>query len=106
VLTSCPKLATRLWEEIKRLAKPGAAVYVMDLFRPESKEKAREIVESAAGKEHPLLKEDFYNSLLAAFPIEEVRGQLAQADLQELSAEIASDRHWRVSGRLPAHEKQ
>ncbi|MBI3505215.1 MAG: class I SAM-dependent methyltransferase [Proteobacteria bacterium] len=88
------------WSSAAQLAKDGGAVYVMDLFRPESDLKAREIVETAAKDEDPILKEDFYNSLLAAFTLDEVRAQLANAGLSRLRAEYASERHWLVSGRL------
>jgi ubiquinone/menaquinone biosynthesis C-methylase UbiE len=87
------------WGEILRLAKPGAAVLVMDLFRPESARRAREIVEAAARDEHPILKEDFYNSLLAAFSVDEVNAQLRAAGLG-LRAEAVSDRHWAVCGAI------
>lgn len=85
------------WRELARLAKPGGAVYVMDLFRPESPEAARRIVETAAKDEHPVLKEDFYNSLLAAFSVEEVAVQLREAGLA-LEPRAVSERHWAVSG--------
>lgn len=88
------------WAELRRLARPGAAVFVMDLFRPESPERAREIVEGAAKDEHPILKQDFYNSLLAAFTLAEVKVQLAAAELKPLRARIISDRHWLVTGTL------
>lgn len=89
------------WEEVMRLGKPGAAVLIMDLFRPDSLERAREIVEAASANEAPILKEDFLNSLLAAFTLEEVREQLAASHLSPLRPEIMSERHWLVSGRLP-----
>jgi len=89
------------WSELRRLGRTGCAVYVMDLYRPESPERAREIVRAAAAQEHPLLQEDFYNSLLAAFSLEELRGQLAAAGLYgRLSAELVSERHWLACGRL------
>lgn len=88
------------WQEVRRLGRLGSAVLVMDLFRPDSPERAREIVEAAAGNEDPILKQDFYNSLLAAFTPEEVRAQLA-ANLPHLDCRIVSERHWLVSGRLP-----
>jgi len=88
-----------LWREAQRLGGRGAAVYVMDLVRPGSPLEAREIVERVAGGEHPILKEDFYNSLCAAFTVEEVRAQLRTAGLH-LTVEQASDRHMRVKGRL------
>ena len=61
------------WNELVRLGKPGAVVLVMDLFRPESPERAREIVEQYSGNEAPVLKEDFFNSLCAAFTLREIR---------------------------------
>ncbi|HLC42872.1 MAG TPA: class I SAM-dependent methyltransferase [Methylomirabilota bacterium] len=88
------------WKEVMRLAKPGAAVLIMDLFRFDSPEEAKAYVERVAATEAPILKEDFYNSLLAAFTPEEVRAQLAK-DLSGLECRVISDRHWLVSGRLP-----
>jgi ubiquinone/menaquinone biosynthesis C-methylase UbiE len=88
-----------LWSEVRRLGRPGALVSVMDLMRPGSPLEAREIVERVSAREHPLLKEDFYNSLCAAFTVEEVRAQLQTAGL-DLAAERASDRHMTVKGVL------
>ena len=88
------------WAEIVRLAAPGAYVHVMDLVRPDSPERAAQIVEAAAGDERPLLKEDFYNSLLAAFTLEEVAEQVAAAGLGGLWPAQVSERHWLVSGRV------
>jgi ubiquinone/menaquinone biosynthesis C-methylase UbiE len=89
-----------LWSEARRLGRRGAAVYVMDLFRPTSTETARTIVETVAGNEHPILKEDFYNSLCAAFTVEEVRSQVSQAGLG-LDVIQISDRHMLIRGLLP-----
>jgi SAM-dependent methyltransferase len=88
-----------LWREARRLARPGAAVYVMDLVRPDSPLEAREIVARVSGGADPVLKEDFYNSLCAAFTVEEVRAQLRVAGLL-LHVELVSDRHMRVKGRI------
>lgn len=87
------------WQELARLGRPGAAVFVMDLSRPDSPERAREIVETAAGDEDPILKQDFFNSLLAAFTPDEVRSQLG-AVLAYLDCRIISERHWLVAGHL------
>ncbi|MBI3299057.1 MAG: class I SAM-dependent methyltransferase [Elusimicrobia bacterium] len=88
------------WGEVKRLVRPGGAVFVMDLFRPASEAEARRIVEAAAAGEDPVLKEDFYNSLLAAFSLEEVAAQLAAAGLPFAPTQ-ASERHLVVSGVPP-----
>jgi len=89
-----------LWTSLPRLGRPGAAVHVMDLFRPDSVEQARRIVQSAAGAADPLLEQDFFNSLLAAYTPAEVTGQLARAGLSHLACAVVSERHLLVSGRL------
>jgi ubiquinone/menaquinone biosynthesis C-methylase UbiE len=86
-----------LWKEIARLGRPGAVVYVMDLVRPATPEEARRIVDRVAAREDPILREDFYNSLCAAFTIEEVREQLVTAGLDLMVARV-SDRHMLISG--------
>ena len=87
------------WKEISRLVKHGGAVYVMDLFRPKTHKKAREIVETVAANEDPILKEDFYNSLCAAFTPEEVMEQLQKIGLS-LYVERVSGRHMVIKGTL------
>ena len=89
-----------LWREAQRLGRKGAALYVMDLIRPATQQEARDIVETVAPHEHEILKQDFYNSLCAAFTVEEVEDQARQAGL---SLEIAriSDRHMLIKGQLP-----
>jgi len=86
-----------LWKEIARLARPGAVVYVMDLVRPPTPEEAHRIVDRVAAHEDPILREDFYNSLCAAFTVDELREQVAAAGL-DLEVRQASDRHALISG--------
>ena len=88
-----------LWAEARRLGRPGAAVFVMDLVRPDTPQAARAIVEAVAANEHPLLKEDFYNSLCAAFTVAEAAEQLRRAGL-DLDVRQISDRHMLITGRL------
>ena len=61
---------------------------------------ARRLVDQYAADAPAILREDFYNSLLAAYTPAEVSGQLRRAGLDDLGIEMASDRHWIVSGRL------
>jgi len=88
-----------LWKEVVRLGQTGAAVYVMDLVRPLTTGDAHCIVDTVAANEDPILREDFYNSLCAAFTIDEVAGQLRAATL-DLRVTQVSDRHMLVSGLL------
>jgi hypothetical protein len=67
-------------------------ILIMDLLRPQSREAARRIVDTCAGDEPEILQTDFYNSLLAAFRVDEVRGQLQRAGLDLHCSEV-SDRH-------------
>lgn len=86
------------WKAIRDCANPGARVLVMDLTRPPAPGAARRIVARYAANEPPVLKRDFYNSLLAAWRITEVRGQSRAAGLN-LKVAAASDRHWVAYGR-------
>ncbi|MBE3089952.1 MAG: class I SAM-dependent methyltransferase [Actinobacteria bacterium] len=87
------------WDEVKHLAKGETVIYVMDLFRPRSKEEARNIVESVSGNETPILKQDFYNSLLAAFTINEIKAQICEDELN-LEVEKVSERHFIAKGLI------
>jgi SAM-dependent methyltransferase len=87
-----------LWEAIKRLADEKTFIFVVDLFRPESAEKARWIVDHYSGDEPEILKRDFFNSLLAAFTFAEVEQQLVDCGLSGLTVDTISDRHLMVHG--------
>lgn len=89
------------WEGVRRAGRPGAAVFVRDLRRPDSPQAVEEIVQRHAAAEPEILRRDFRASLFAAFRVEEVQDQLAAAGLAGLRVEVASDRHLRVWGWLP-----
>ena len=89
-----------LWSEARRLGRSGAAIYVMDLMRPESPQAAHNIVETVASDELPILKADFYASLCAAFTLEEAKAQVKQCRLP-LEVTQVSDRHMLIRGVLP-----
>ena len=88
---------TVLWRTILKIAAPGAAVLVGDLRRPRTESDARDLVETYAADESPVLKEDFFASLCAAFQPDEVRAQLREEGLP-LTAEEVGDRHLLVWG--------
>jgi hypothetical protein len=75
-------------------------VFVVDLRRPESRQAAQRMVDEYAKSEPEILHRDFYNSLLAAFTIEEVERQLEKDGLSSLAVREISDRHLLVSGFL------
>jgi hypothetical protein len=90
-----------LWREIKRLAAPGSLIFVRDLKRPDSEQAARDLVNRYASEQSELLQEEFYRSLLSAFTVEEVRGQLDSVGLTFLTVEPVPDRNLDVFGRVP-----
>ncbi|MEE2664135.1 MAG: class I SAM-dependent methyltransferase [Myxococcota bacterium] len=90
-----------LWTTARAVARPGASLFVMDLLRPGSRERVRELVELYAAGEPEVLRRDFEASLCAAYTPDEVREQLEVRDLGGLRVEVVSDRHWIAWGALP-----
>ncbi len=88
-----------IWKPIKETVLCDAPIFVTDLFRSSSHEKAAEIVHKHAADAPLLLKEDFYNSLLAAYSKEEITQQLSETGLSSLQVEIISDRHVIIYGK-------
>ena len=89
-----------LWREVARLGRRGAVVLVMDLIRPDTPEAADAIVASVTGDADATLRQDFFNSLRAAFSVEEVTAQLQAAGLSHLDVTRSGDRHLLVHGVL------
>ena len=90
----------QLWSIIKQIATTDTAIYVCDLFRPETTQAASDLVDQYANNEAEILRKDFYNSLIAAFTPDEVRTQINNAELDSLQIDIVSDRHMLIYGYL------
>ena len=90
-----------LWRCIRRHAKTGTLVFITDLFRPASRARAKALVRKYSHAEPPILKRDFYNSLLAAFTPGEIEDQLEEAGLVPLLVRVISDRHLMIFGEIP-----
>lgn len=88
------------WQAVRKCASAGALVFVTDLLRPASQLDAAGLVQHYEREAPPLLKDDYFNTLLASFSLEEVCGQLAEAGLLELKAERVDDRHLMVWGQV------
>jgi 2-polyprenyl-3-methyl-5-hydroxy-6-metoxy-1,4-benzoquinol methylase len=91
-----------LWQCVAQLAGPGAYIQIMDLHRPDSVARARWLVDHHAAEAPDILRQDFYNSLLASWTIEEVRDQYERAGLQFLRLSRPTERHWMASGFMPS----
>lgn len=86
---------TLLWNCIKNV-KGHPSVFIMDLMRPDSEEKVDWMVKEYAAGELEVLQRDFYNSLKAAFTLDEVKQQLIGAGLDDFKVSVVSDRHLTV----------
>jgi SAM-dependent methyltransferase len=89
-----------LWQTLRRYGRSPTQVCIMDLRRPATELEAQRLTKTYAASEPEVLQRDFYNSLLAAFTPEEVRQQLAVANLRGLTVESIGDRHVLISGGL------
>ncbi len=91
-----------LWRYIQRYGRPGTAVFVMDLLRPDDLKTVTELVALYADGEADVLRHDFYHSLCAAYRSEEVRQQLQSVGLVDfLTVRQLTDRHLLIDGQLP-----
>ena len=89
-----------LWSCIRQYATRQTAIFISDLMRPKTQDEAKLLVEEYARQEPEILRIDFYNSLLAAFTVDEVVAQLKTANLTGLDVEKISDRHMTIHGFL------
>jgi ubiquinone/menaquinone biosynthesis C-methylase UbiE len=89
-----------IWQTVKTRAAPGAAVFIVDLLRPQTESEAYRLVDVYMQDEPEILRRDFYNSLVAAYTVREVRAQLEAAGLGYLASKQVSDRHLAVWGKM------
>lgn len=83
-----------LFREARRALRPGGALIVRDLIRPPTVDEARAMVERDTPHVSPKQQGLFYDSLLAALTLEEVREAADAAGLEGLTIQRVSDRHW------------
>lgn len=88
-----------LWRTIRLCARPGAPIMVVDLIRPGDLSEAQSRVEKYAERGHPLVRRDLFNSLCAAYSVENVREQLRQSGLPWMQVEAVSELQMKVWGR-------
>ena len=86
------------WAAVREHTHDGSRIFVGDLRRPASLEDADRLVDEYAREAPQILREDFRNSLLAAFTPEEVESQVRQAGLAGLTVQSVGDRHMIIAG--------
>jgi ubiquinone/menaquinone biosynthesis C-methylase UbiE len=79
--------------EVRRVLRPGGALLVRDLFRPETPERARELADLHAADATPAQRELLRASLCAALTPEELRAVADEAGLGDAELVVDSDRH-------------
>jgi SAM-dependent methyltransferase len=89
-----------LWQAVRRLAAPGAAICIKDLRRPSNSAALEELVQRHAAGAPSVLRRDYAQSLRAAFRRVEVEAQLQQAGIEGLAVRELDDRYLEVWGRL------
>ena len=90
-----------IWQMVNDYTQSGGPIFIMDLMRPESTEQAQLMVDKYLKGEPAILRNDFYNSLLAAYRVEEVKAQLVKAGIDYLTVKKVGDRHITISGIKP-----
>jgi len=89
-----------LWNTIKQYARKGTLVFVQDLVRPQTKHDAGNLVKIDAEHEPQVFRDDFYNSLLAAFELDEVEDQLRNVNLEGLTLRKIGNGYLAVVGKM------
>lgn len=85
---------------IKRVLKPGGAIFLRDLLRPASSEIVDSLVKQYAGDCNEHQKQLFRDSLHAAFTLEEVQQMIEKAGIENIKIYQSSDRHWTAERKM------
>ncbi len=84
------------WDELLRLVKSTGNIFIMDLVRPKDEVALTHILDKYGGND-PTLRNDFENSLRAAYTLLEVTEQLSAFHSISFDAKLISDRHFFVT---------
>jgi ubiquinone/menaquinone biosynthesis C-methylase UbiE len=82
------------FSEVARIIRPGGAVFVRDLRRPDSTAELEELVQKYAGDADPYQQKLFRDSLHASLTIPEIALLVSEAGLDGVQVVNSSDRHW------------
>jgi ubiquinone/menaquinone biosynthesis C-methylase UbiE len=83
-----------VFQEIARIARPGAPILIRDLVRPENHDALETLVQAHAANWSPLQRMLFSDSLHAALTLVEVRALLDESGLSDVNVTQVTDRHW------------
>lgn len=89
--------------EMKRVVRPGGALFVRDLLRPVDDATLRGFVQKYAGDANAHQQQMFADSLHAALTLEEVRALVTPLGFDASTVQATSDRHWTWAARRQVH---
>ena len=87
------------WHNLIRLINKTGMIMCMDLERPSSEARLKRILNTYGGS-NSILKNDFENSLRAAYTLDEIKLQLVKINEIAFTAKQVSDRHFFVTIKL------
>jgi ubiquinone/menaquinone biosynthesis C-methylase UbiE len=82
------------FEEMNRVARPGAALFVKDLHRPATDAEHEHLVKTYAADCSPYQRRLFSDSLRAALTVSEVVAMCRELEIADVEVRRCSDRHW------------
>jgi len=85
-----------LFQELARIARPGAGLFIKDLHRPESESELRNLVETYAAGCTPYQIQSFADSLHAGLTVSEISEICTRVGWGDVTVRRCSDRHWCV----------
>jgi ubiquinone/menaquinone biosynthesis C-methylase UbiE len=91
-----------VFQEVHRIAAPGAVIFFRDLLRPTTSREVEELVQQWASTADYHQQQMFRDSLHAALTISEVRKLLAGVGFSSTWVSQTTDRHWTIAGRTLA----
>lgn len=86
-----------LFQEIKRLVRPGGAILIRDLIRPESDDIVNDLVGKIGNSYDAHQQQLFRDSLNAALTLAEVQELIDRVGLVQVKLAQSSDLHWTIS---------
>lgn len=88
-------------EEMLRVARPGALLFVRDLIRPPDRDTLEHLVDVYAAGTNEHQRRLFADSLAAALSFDEIRALATGLGFERHAVAATSDRHWTLSAHKP-----
>jgi ubiquinone/menaquinone biosynthesis C-methylase UbiE len=88
------------FQEVKRLIKPGGAILIRDLIRPETNEQIDQLVSHFAKNDNSHQQGLFRDSLKAALTLDEVQALLDRVNIPQIELDRSSDLHWTIKRKF------